>query len=244
MIDSPSTKYQAPSTSKRITLITGASRGIGEAVAKRFAREGMHVIAVAKNGRALEALEDTIIKEGGGATMVQLDLTEFPKIDQLAAMVKERFGRLDVLVGNAAILGEITPVPHTSPEEWHRTLDINLHANFHLIRTMDTLLRASQAGRGIFVTSGVASRISPYWGAYAVSKFALEAMVKTYAAENEKTNVRVNLLDPGRTRTRMRAQAFPGENPDTLPLPETLTDLFLRMAQPECIDNGQVFRAY
>lgn len=229
---------------KRIALITGASRGIGEAVAKRFAREGMHVIAVARNAKALEALEDSIKKEGGSATLVQLDLTEFPKIDALAQMIAERFGRLDVLVGNAAILGEITPMAHTSPEEWHKTLDINLHANFHLIRTCDPLLRASDAGRAIFVTSGVASRISPYWGAYTVSKSALESMVLTYASENEKTPLRINLLDPGRTRTRMRAQAFPGENPDTLPTPESLTDLFLKLALPAMKENGKVFRAY
>lgn len=229
---------------KRIVLITGASRGIGEAVAKRFAREGMHVIAVAKNGTLLEALDDAIKAEGGSATMVQLDLTEFPKIDQLAAMIQERFGRLDVLVGNAAILGEITPIAHSDPNEWHKTIDINLHANFHLIRTCDALLRASESPRAVFVSSGVAARISPYWGAYAVSKAALEMMVKTYAAENEKTNFRINLLDPGRTRTRMRAQAFPGENPESLPTPESLTDLFLKLAQPELLESGKVFRAY
>lgn len=228
---------------KRIALITGASRGIGEAVAKRFAAEGMHVVAVARSGKALEALHDNITKPGGSATMVQLDLMEFPKIDQLAQMIAERFGRLDVLVGNAAILGEITPMPHTSPEEWHKTIDINLQANFHLIRTMDPLLQASQSPRAIFVTSSVATRLSAYWGAYAVSKAALEMMVRIYAAENEKTALRVNLLDPGRTRTRMRAQAFPGENPDTLPAPETLTDLFLALASPDLQQTGQCFKA-
>jgi NAD(P)-dependent dehydrogenase (short-subunit alcohol dehydrogenase family) len=229
---------------KRIALITGASRGIGEAVARRFAREGMHVIAVARSAKELEALQDAIEKDGGSATMVQLDLTEFPKIDQLAAMITERFGRLDVLVGNAAILGEITPMPHSDPVEWHRVMDINLTANFHLIRTCDGLLRAAPAGRGVFVTSGVAARISPYWGAYAVSKSALECLVKTYAAENENIALRMNLLDPGRTRTRMRAQAFPGEDPNTLPAPESLTDLFVKLTQPELKDNGKIFRAY
>lgn len=229
---------------KRIALITGASRGIGEAVAKRFAREGMHVIAVAKSGKALETLEDTINAEGGSATMVQLDLTEFPKIDQLATVVAERFGRLDVLVGNAAVLGEITPMPHTEPLEWHKVIDINLNANFHLIRCFDPLLRVPQNPRAIFVTSGVGARISPYWGAYAVSKSALEAMVMTYAAENEKTALKINLLDPGRTRTRMRAQAFPGEDPDTLPTPESLTDLFLRLASPALQESGKRFKAY
>lgn len=228
--------------SKRIALITGASRGIGEAAAKRFAHEGMHVIAIARSG--LEALDAAIAKEGGSATMVQLDLTEFPKIDQLAQVIAERFGKLDVLVGNAGVLGEMTPLAHSSPVEWHQTIDINLNANFHLIRCFDPLLKASDAPRAIFVSSGVAARVSPYWNAYAVSKAALEMMVKTYAAENEKTPLRVNLLDPGRTRTRMRAQAFPGEDPDTLPLPEGLTDLFLRLSQPDFSDNGKVFKAY
>lgn len=227
---------------KRIALITGASRGIGEAVAKRFAREGLHVIAVARGG--LEKLDDDIKKEGGSTTLVQLDLAEFPKIDEMAAMIRERFGRLDVLVGNAAILGEITPMHHADPLEWHKTMDINLNANFHLIRCCDSLLRASPAGRGIFVTSGVTQHVSPYWGAYTVSKAALESMVMTYAAENEKTPIRINLLDPGRTRTRMRAQAFPGENPDTLPLPETLTDLFMKLASPTLKDTGKRFKAY
>lgn len=229
---------------KRIALVTGATRGIGEAVAKAFAKENMHVIAVGRNGRDLEQLEDAIQKDGGSATMVQLDLTEFPKIDQLAAMIQQRFSRLDVLVGNAAILGEITPMPHTDPNEWHKVIDINLNANFHLIRTCDALLRASKAGRAIFVSSGVAARISPYWGAYTVSKTALEALVKTYAAENEKTALRINILDPGRTRTRMRAQAFPGENPDTLPTPESLAPLFLKLASPDFTQNGQVIKAY
>ena len=231
---SPITNHQSP---QRIALITGASRGIGEAVAKRFVAEGMHVIAVARDGAALQAL--------GDVTAVQLDLAEFPKIDQLAAMVAERFGRLDVLVGNAGVLGEITPMHHTSPEEWHKTIDINLHANFHMLRCFDGLLRASPAGRVIMVSSGVATRISPYWGAYTVSKVALEAMVTTYAEENIKTpSLKINLLDPGRTRTRMRAQAFPGENPDTLPAPETLTDLFLKLASPALTETGQRFKAY
>jgi len=229
---------------KRIALVTGTTRGIGEAVAKRFAREGMHVVCVGRNGKLLEALEDTIKAEGGSCSMVQLDLSEFPKIDQLAQMVAERFGRLDVLVGNAGILGEITPMPHTSPEEWHKVIDVNLSANFHLIRCFDAMLRGSPAGRAIFVSSGVAARTSPYWGAYAVSKAALEMMVRTYASENEKTSLKANLLDPGRTRTRMRAQAFPGEDPDTLPTAESLTDLFVEMASPEFTQNGNVIRAY
>ncbi len=229
---------------KPVALVTGASRGIGEAVAKRFAREGMHVIAVAKNGKLLEKLDDAIRAEGGSCTLVQLDLTEFPKIDELAAMIAERYGKLDVLVGNAAVLGEISPMPHGDPIEWQKTIDINLNANFHLIRTMDTLLRAAPAGRAIFVTSGVATRISAYWGAYAVSKTALDALVKTYAAENEKTPLRINLLDPGRTRTRMRAQAFPGENPDTLPTPESLTDLFVKLASADMMESGKTFKAY
>lgn len=230
--------------SNRTALITGASRGIGEAVAKRFAREGYHVIAVAKTGTLLEKLDDAIKAESGSCTLVQLDLAEFPKIDELAAAIAGRFGKLDVLVGNAGVLGEIAPMPHANPVEWHKTIDINLNANFHLIRCFDALLHQSDAGRAIFVTSGVAARTSPYWGAYATSKAGLEAMVKAYAAENEKTPLRINLLDPGRTRTRMRAQAFPGENPDTLPTPESLTDLFVKLASADMLETGQIFKAY
>lgn len=227
----------------KIALITGATRGIGQAVAKRFAAEGAHVIAVGRNQKALEALDDEIRAIGGSATLVQLDLTDTPNIEKLAETVAQRFGRLDILVGNAALLGEITPLPHTSPNEWDKVMTVNVSANFHLIRCFDALLKAAPAPRAMFVTSGVTKGPVAYWGAYAVSKSALEKIVTTYAAENIKTSLRVNLIDPGAVRTRMRATAFPGEDPDTLIPPEAITGVFLHLASSELADTGRSFYA-
>jgi NAD(P)-dependent dehydrogenase (short-subunit alcohol dehydrogenase family) len=226
----------------RLALVTGASRGIGAAVARRFAAEGAHIVAVARTVGALEELDDDIRKLGGAATLVPLDLADFAKIDQMAAALYERFGRLDILVGNAAILGTLTPMAQIRPEEWGRVLDLNLTANWRLIRAMDPLLRMSDSGRAVFVTSGVARGVSPYWGSYAVSKAALEMMVKVWAGEVAKTNLRVNLVDPGVVRTKMRAAAFPGENPETVQPPEAVTDLFVELAAAECTRHGEVVK--
>jgi NAD(P)-dependent dehydrogenase (short-subunit alcohol dehydrogenase family) len=229
----------------RIALITGASRGIGAAVAQRFAAEGAQLVLVARTVGGLEEVDDAVRQGGGGpATLVPLDLREFDKIDQLGASLYERFGRLDVLVGNAAVLGTLSPLGHVAPKIWSTTLDINLTANWRLIRSLDPLLHRSEAGRAIFVTSGAASGAVAYWGPYAASKAALEMVVRTYAAEVEKTALRVNLLDPGAVRTAMRAQAFPGENPMALPPPESVTETFVELAAVECRKNGQVVRLY
>ncbi len=233
----------------RIALITGASRGIGAAVARRFAREGAHVILVARTTGGLEEVDDAIkadIKEGSGdsTTLVPLDLAEHDGIDRLGAAIYERSGRLDILVGNAATLGTLSPMGHIDPAVWDELIAVNVTANWRLIRSFDPLLRAAEAGRAIFVTSGVASDVSPYWGAYAVSKAALEMMVKVYAGEITKTSVRANLLDPGAVRTGMRAQAFPGEDPLSLPHPDEVTDRFVELAEPACTRNGEVVRAY
>lgn len=229
--------------SNRIALITGASRGIGAAVAVRYAKEGAHVILVARNSKGLEETDDAVKSAGGGATLVPADLADGSKIEMLAASVAERFGKLDILVGNAAILGELTPLPHTEPADWNKVLAVNVTASWQLIRCFDALLKASDAGRALFVTSGVTKRPAAYWGAYAVSKAALEAMAQIYAAENSKTRLRVNLIDPGAVRTHMRARAFPGEDPLTLPVPEDITDIFVKLALPSLIENGQVFNA-
>jgi NAD(P)-dependent dehydrogenase (short-subunit alcohol dehydrogenase family) len=226
----------------RIALVTGASRGIGAAVARRFAQEGAHIVAVARTQGGLEELDDDIRKAGGKATLLPLDLRQHDKIDQMAAALYERFGRLDVLVGNAALLGTLTPMHQIDPKEWGRVLDVNLTANWRLIRATDPLLRLSDAGRAIFVTSGVARGVFPYWGSYAVTKAALEMMVKVWAGELAKTNLRVNLLDPGATRTKMRAAAFPGEDPSTLKPPEALVETFLDLASPDCVRHGEVVR--
>lgn len=227
----------------RIAVITGASRGIGAAVAKRFGAEGAHLILVAKTVGGLEEIDDEIRAAGGAAsTLVPLDLRNFDAIDQMGASLYERFGRLDILVGNAGLLGTLSPVGHIDPKVWSETLDINLTANWRLLRSFDPLLKLSDAGRAIFVTSGAASKASAYWATYSVTKAALDVLVKTYAAENEKTNICANLLSPGPIRTTMRAKAFPGEDPDTLRTPEEITDLFVELASADCQRNGEIVR--
>jgi NAD(P)-dependent dehydrogenase (short-subunit alcohol dehydrogenase family) len=228
-------------TERQVALITGASRGIGEAVAKRFAQEGMHVILLARDQNGLEALDDWMKAHGADATLVPMDITDGAALDRLGAEIASRFGRLDVLVGNAAILGELTPLPHISPNLWDNVLNTNLNANFRLIRSFDSLLRASKNGRAMFVTSGVAADALPFWGAYAVSKAALEMMVQIYARELEHTSVRINLIDPGVVRTLMRSQAMPGEDQTHLPAPDDITDIFLALSQPYLRATGQIF---
>ena len=225
----------------RIALITGASRGIGAAVATRFAAEGAHVILAARDSKGLEATDDAVRAAGGTATLVPLDLTQHDQIEALAAQIGQRFGKLDILVGNAGVLSDMTPMPHIAPEDWERVMAVNLTTNWQLIRCFDALLKQSDAGRALFVTSGVTTRASAYWGAYAVSKAALESMVNIYAAENAKSALCVNLVDPGGVRTRMRAQAFPGEDPAALPEPDAVTDIFVRLASADCSDTGKKF---
>lgn len=228
----------------RIALVTGASRGIGAAVARRYAREGARLILLARTQGGLEELDDEIRGLGGEATLVPVDITDFDALDRLGAALFERHGRLDVLVGNAGTLGTLSPVCHIEPDDWQTVLDVNLTANWRLLRSLDPVLRASDAGRAIFVSSGVAGFVKPYWGAYAVSKAALEMMVKVYAAETARTNVRANLIDPGAVRTAMRAEAFPGEDPMTLPEPDAITDLFVELAETTCERTGEVVQAY
>lgn len=227
----------------RVALVTGASRGIGAAVAKRFAEEGAHLILVARTTGALEEIDDAVKSVGGSATLVPLDLRDFDKIDQLGAAVFERFKRLDVLVGNAAMLGPLTPVPHIKPTDWERVMALNVTANYRLIRIFDPLLRQSETGRAIFVTSVAARKFRAYWGPYSASKAALEALVLTWAQELNKTNVRVNVLDPGPVRTSMRAEAYPGEDPQTLRTPESLTETFVALAEAACTRHGEIVQA-
>jgi len=226
----------------RVALVTGASRGIGAAAAERFAAEGAHVIAVARTVGGLEELDDRIQAAGGSTTLVPLDITDFDAIDRLGGAVAERWGKLDVLLGNAAILGSLSPMGHIRPAEWDEVFAINVTANFRLIRSFDALLRASDAGRGIFITSGVAQTATAYWGAYAASKAAVENMARTYAAELNKTNVKINVLNPGAIRTAMRAKAFPGEDPETLRPPEVIAEDILALAVPGCTLNGEVIQ--
>jgi NAD(P)-dependent dehydrogenase (short-subunit alcohol dehydrogenase family) len=222
----------------RIALVTGASRGIGNAIARRYAAEGAHVIAVARKTKDLEKLDDEITELGGSATLVPLDLLKSEQIDGLAAPLAERFGKLDILVGNAAILGTLTPVAQIEPKEWDQAFRVNVHANWRLIRALDPLLRQSDAGRALFVTSGITRQAAPYWGVYATTKAALEKMVETWAAEMQKTSVRVNVINPGPTRTKMRAGAFPGEDPETLPTPDQIMEAFVAAASPDFEGHG------
>ena len=225
----------------RIAVVTGASRGIGYQVALRLAREGAHVVAVARTVGGLEDLDDAIRAEGGSATLVPLDLTDMDAIDRLGAAIFERWKKLDILIGNAGVLGALSPLGHIEPKTWDQVMAVNVTANWRLIRALDPLLRASDAGRAVFVTSGAAHKFRAYWGPYSVSKAALEALVKTYAAETNISNVKVNLLSPGPVRTAMRAKAMPGEDPETLTRPEVLADAFLTMVQPDWDKSGVTF---
>ena len=227
----------------RICLVTGASRGIGRAIATRYAREGADLILTARTVGALEELDDEIRAINGKTSLlVPMDLRNFDTIDQLGAGLYERYGKVDVLVGNAGILGQMSPLTHTDPKAWQEVIDVNLTANWRLIRSIDPLLRQSTAGRAIFVSSGVARDVRAYWGAYAVSKAALEMLVGIYAKEIQQSNVRANLIDPG--RTRMRATAYPGEDPMTLRTPEEIMEPFVRLARADYAGNGEVVKAY
>jgi NAD(P)-dependent dehydrogenase (short-subunit alcohol dehydrogenase family) len=225
----------------QLALVTGASRGIGRAVAKALAGEGAHVIIAARRAGSLEDLDDEIRAGGGTATLVKLDLTDGDKVDALGPTIYERWGKLDVLIANAGMLGPITPLAHISNEAWDAALATNITANWRLIRTLDPLLRHAEGGRAVFVTSGAANAHHAYWGPYAVTKAALNALAKTYALEIANTTVRANLISPGPVRTEMRQQAFPGEDPMTLPTPEEVAPLFLDIASRECTENGRIF---
>lgn len=225
----------------RIALVTGASRGIGRAIALAIAREGAHVVAVARTVGALEDLDDDIKSAGGSASLVPLDLRKPEGIDQLGLIVFERWKRLDILVGNAGVLGRLSPLGHIEPKTWDEVMAVNVTANWRLIRSFDPLLRQSDGGRAVFVTSGAARIIHAYWGPYAVSKAALEALAKTYAAETVTTAIKVSLLNPGPIRTRMRAQAMPGEDPDSLPPAEAVAEAFLPLVLSSQRESGLIY---
>ena len=225
----------------RIAVVTGASRGIGRAAALALTTAGAHVIAVARTQGALEELDDAIQAAGSSATLVPLNLTDYEGIDRLGLAIHERWGRLDILVGNAGILGRLMPVGHVTPDIWQQVMDINVTANWRLLRSLDPLLQKSDAGRAIFVTSGAAHKCRAYWGPYSVSKAALDALVRSYAAETERTAVRAMLLNPGPLRTGMRRAAMPGEDPDTLKTPEDLAPLFVKLASPDWAETGKIY---
>lgn len=223
----------------RVALITGASRGLGAAAALAYAAEGAHCVLVARTVGGLEEVDDRIKTIGGSATLVPLDITDGPGIDRLGQALFDRFGRLDVLLGNAAILGTLSPMGHFEPKVFEQVMAVNVTANWRLIRSMDPLLRRSDAGRAIFVTSGASRRIIPYWGAYATSKAALDMMVGIYAAEVAHTQVKVNLFNPGPMRTFMRREAFPGEDEAQQIPPEAHGESLIQLAIPACTMNGE-----
>ena len=225
----------------KIALVTGASRGIGRATAIALAGRGAHIVALARTVGGLEELDDEIKKEGSSATLVPLDLRDFDALDRLGASLHERFKKLDILVGNAGQLGALSPLGHLDPKVWDEVFAVNVTANWRLIRSLDPLLRAADAGRAVFVTSGITYRARAYWGPYAASKAALEMLVRVYAEETAKTNVRVNLFNPGPIRTRMRAKAMPGEDPTTLDTPEQAAETIVPLCLPSCEETGMIF---
>jgi NAD(P)-dependent dehydrogenase (short-subunit alcohol dehydrogenase family) len=228
----------------KVALITGASRGIGAAIAKRYASEGAHVIIVARTISGLETIDDYAKQVGSQATIVPLDLQDFNKIDELGYALSQRFGYIDILVGNAAILGPLSPLGHLKPENFSQVMDVNFMANWRLIRSMDLLLKKSSAGRALFVTSGITQNCTAYWGAYAASKSALETLVKTYANEVINTSIKVNLVDPGIISTNLRAQAMPGEDTEYLTKPEDITEIFVNLASNSCNNHGELIKCY
>jgi NAD(P)-dependent dehydrogenase (short-subunit alcohol dehydrogenase family) len=233
--------YMTQPLASRIALVTGASRGIGYATALALARAGAHVVAVARTQGGLEELDDEIRKGGGSATLVPLNLTDFEGIARLGAALHERHGKLDILVGNAGIGGPSSPLGHIEMKPWNEVMAINASANFQLIRCMEPLLRQSDAGRAVFITSSASSKAPAYRGPYSASKAALESLVRVWAAETASTPVRVNLFSPGPIRTRMRAAVFPGEDPMTLDTPEQVAEFIVPMCAPSWSETGKVY---
>jgi NAD(P)-dependent dehydrogenase (short-subunit alcohol dehydrogenase family) len=229
------------SLASRIALVTGASRGIGHATARALARAGAHVIALARTQGGLEELDDEIRKDGGTATLVPLGLTDFDGIARLGAALHQRHGKLDILVGNAGVAGPSSPLGHIGLKPWNEVIAVNLTANFQLIRCMEPLLRKSDAGRAVFLTSGAANQATAYLGPYAVSKAALETLVRVWAHETASTPMRVNLFSPGPIRTRMRASVYPGEDPMSLDTPEQAAEFIVPMCAPEWSESGKLY---
>ncbi len=225
----------------RVALVTGATRGIGRATAILLARAGAHVVALGRTQGALEELDDAVRAEGSSATLVPLDMRDYAGIYRLASSLDERYQRLDVVVGNAAIAGVRSPLDHFDPKAWDDLMAINVTANWHLIRAMNPLLKRSSAGRAVFITSGAATGARAYGAPYSVSKAALNVLARTFADETTSTAVRVNLFNPGPTRTRMRALVMPGEDPMTLPTPEQVAEKIVDLCLPSFSATGKLY---
>jgi NAD(P)-dependent dehydrogenase (short-subunit alcohol dehydrogenase family) len=241
MSDDPGLSAAPGPLEGRIALITGASRGIGYHASKAFAAAGAHVIAVARTTGGLEELDDEITALGSSATLVPLDLTDYDGIDRLGGAIHERWGKLDVFFANAGILGSPSPLGHVEPKEWDQVIAVNVTANWRLIRSLDPLLRASDAGRVIVMSSGVTRSCRPFMGTYSASKAAVEALARTYANETEKTPIRVVVVHPGPMRTAMRARAMPGEDPMSQAHPAKLAPHLIELASPDFDKTGVLF---
>lgn len=224
----------------QVIVVTGASRGIGYFTALQLAGLGAHIIAVARTVGGLEDLDDAIKAQGGSATLVPIDLKDFPALDRLGGAIYERWGKLDGLVANGGILGILSPLGHIKPSEWENVMAVNVTANWRLIRSLDPLLRQADAARVAFLSSGAAWKCKPYWGVYSVSKAAVEALAKTYAGETRQTAMSVNAINPGATRTAMRAKAMPGEDPDTLPTPASIAAKIVPAMLPDFTESGKL----
>jgi NAD(P)-dependent dehydrogenase (short-subunit alcohol dehydrogenase family) len=226
----------------RIALVTGASRGIGYFTALELAKAGAHVIACARTVGGLEDLDDAIKAAGSGsATLVPFDLADMNAIDALGASIFERWGKLDILVANAGVLGVISPIGHVEAKTFEKVMTINVTATWRLIRSVDPLLTRSDAGRAVILSSGAAHKCRPFWGPYSASKAAVEALARTWAGESQNTPLRITSVDPGATRTAMRAQAVPGENPETLPHPTEVAKAILPLVGPDVTETGKLF---
>jgi NAD(P)-dependent dehydrogenase (short-subunit alcohol dehydrogenase family) len=230
--------------SDRLALVTGASRGLGYQIAKQMAAAGAHVIAVARTVGGLEDLDDEIKADGNGAaTLVPLDLTDMQAIDRLGGIINERWGKLDILVANAGMLGTISPVGHVEAKTFEKVMTLNVTSQWRLIRSVDPLLRKSDAGRAIVLSSNAAHSARAFWGPYAASKAAIETLTRSWAAEVTDSPMRVNACDPGATRTAMRALAMPGEDPKTLPDPAFTASKILQRADSGLSHNGMIYQA-
>lgn len=225
----------------KIALVTGASRGIGYFTALELAKAGAHVIACARTVGGLEELDDAIKAAGGSATLVPFDLADMNAIDALGASIFERWGKLDILVANAGVLGVISPIGHVEAKVFEKVMTINVTATWRLIRSVEPLLMRSDAGRAVILSSAAAHRCRPFWGPYSASKAAVEALARTWAGETQSTPLRITSIDPGATRTAMRAQAMPGEDPDTLPHPREVAQAILPLVGPDVTETGKLF---
>lgn len=225
----------------RIALVTGASRGIGYFTALELAKAGAHVIACARTVGGLEDLDDAIKSAGGSATLVPFDLADMGAIDALGGSIFERWGKLDILVANAGVLGTISPVGHVEAKVFEKVMTINVTATWRLIRSIDPLITKSDQGRALIISSGAAHKCKPFWGPYSASKAAVEALARIWAAESQRLPLRILSVDPGATRTAMRAQAVPGEDPETLPHPSTVAKALLPLVGPDQTETGKLF---